>query len=125
MRSPCALKQGYKDASSQRLADLKAEYGEVSRYLAALTGMNPTATRVQILATMRNKISRRRTSKRSAMGAEPGTLHAGPGGWNKVVDRLVEIGVLGDYWATGDKGEPKFAVALLYRPALGVKLVGA
>lgn len=122
--SSAALQESYREASRLRLADLEAEYKETSPYLATLKGMNPTATRKQLITIMQNK-TRREGAKRQGRGVPAGALQAGPGGWNKVVDRLLEIGVLKEYKrATGESGEPKYEVALLYRPALGVKLVG-
>ena len=120
-----ALQQAYREASRQRIDDLKAEYAEVSPYLEAMSGMNPTATRAQLLATMQNKMRNRKGTKRKTGGVERGVLHAGTGGWKKVVDRLLEIGVLNEYKrATGESGEAKYEVALLYRAGLGVRLVG-
>jgi cellulose biosynthesis protein BcsQ len=123
--SSAGLQEGYRSASRQRLDDLKAEYRQVSPYLEALAGMNPTATRTTLRIVMQNKMRKRGHSKSAPKAAAPATLHLGPGGLNKVVDRLLEIGVLKEYKrATGDSGEPKYEVALLYRPALGVRLVG-
>ncbi|MCC6217275.1 MAG: ParA family protein [Polyangiaceae bacterium] len=123
--SSAALQDGYRAASHLRLDDLRAEYTQVSPYLEALRGLNPTSTRNQLRAAMQNQLRAGSGPHRKAKGAPAGALHAGPGGWNKVVDRLVEIGVLREYKrATGEAGEPKYEVALLYRPALGVRLVG-
>lgn len=59
------------------------------------------------------------------MGAPAGALHAGPGGWNKVIERLKEVGVLREYRkARGGAGETKYEIALLYRPGLGIKMFG-
>jgi cellulose biosynthesis protein BcsQ len=105
-----ALQEGYREASEKRLNDLKAEYQQLSPFFGALKGMNPTATRKQLAAIMVKKVTARSRKE--------------PGG-SKVVDRLIEIGVLREYKrAVGEAGEPKYEVALLYRPALGVKLVG-
>jgi hypothetical protein len=42
-----------------------------------------------------------------------------------VIDRLLEIGVLGEYKrARGDGGELKYEISLLYRPGLGIKAFG-
>ena len=52
-------------------------------------------------------------------------LRAGPGGWHRVIERLVAIGVLREYRrARGEGGEQKFEIALLYRPGLGIKAFG-
>lgn len=58
-------------------------------------------------------------------GAPRGSLHAGPGGWDQVIGRLVAAGVLGPYRRAGaSSGEPKLAVALLYREGLQIKRAG-
>jgi hypothetical protein len=58
-------------------------------------------------------------------GATAGALHAGPGGWHKVIERLLEIGALREYKrARSDSGEKKYEIALLYRPGLGIKAFG-
>lgn len=112
---------GYNKASERRVEDLRKEYGALSAYLDALKGMTPTGTDSEILDHLRKRLQRR-TKRR---GAAAGALHAGPGGWHKVIERLLEIGVLREYKrARGDGGEQKYEIALLYRPGLGIKAYG-
>lgn len=117
-----AILAGFDVASKRRVDDLLKEYEALTNYLGALKGMNPTGT----VATITRHIARRMPKKRKAgMGAEAGALHAGPGGWRKVVERLLEVGVLREYRrARGERGEQKYEVALLYRPGLGIKAGG-
>jgi MinD-like ATPase involved in chromosome partitioning or flagellar assembly len=116
-----AIQAGYKQASVKRVEDLRKEYAVLKDYLDGLKGMTPTGTETEI----RDYIRRRTKRKSKSKGAEAGALHAGPGGWHKVIERLLEIGVLREYKrARGDGGEQKFEIALLYRPGLGVKAFG-
>lgn len=52
------------------------------------------------------------------MERPPARLRAGPGGWHKVIERLLEVGVLREYKrARGADKEQKYEIALLYRPS--------
>jgi MinD-like ATPase involved in chromosome partitioning or flagellar assembly len=114
-----SLQQGYRRASEQRVADLKKEYAWLQRYLYGLREMTPTGTLLEI----RKRVAPAMLNAGKA--AAPATLHKGRGGWQKVVDMLMEIGVLKEYMrARGEYGEKKYEVALLYRPGLGVKSPG-
>jgi MinD-like ATPase involved in chromosome partitioning or flagellar assembly len=114
-----ALQKGVERASEQRLADLRAEYTELRPYLQALGGMKPTGTAAEIQGHLERGLKRMRG------GGPPPTLHRGPRGWVGVVERLLEVGVLAEYQrARGPAGEKKYQVALLYRPAIGIRLVG-
>lgn len=111
---------GYNDASAKRVEDLRKEYVKLSAYLDGLKGMTPTGTEAQITEHIR-----RRMPKKKTRGAAAGALHAGPGGWHKVIELLLEIGVLREYKrARGDRGELKYEISLLYRPGLGIKAYG-
>lgn len=114
-----AIRHGLKSASEQRVDDLKSEYKEMGRYLEALREQKPTWTQPELIAHLRRTVEKRAAGVRG--GAEPGALHAGMGGWKKVIERLQEIGVLGDYVRVrGEDGKPKLQVALLYRPGLAI-----
>jgi hypothetical protein len=116
-----SIQTGFVEASKKRLMDLTKEYKHLEPYLVALQGMNPTGTREAIIRHLTARVKRK-----TARGAEAATLHTGPAGWKTVIDRLIEVGVLSEYKrARGEKGEPKYQVALLYRPAIGVKAFGA
>ncbi|MBI4859846.1 MAG: ParA family protein [Candidatus Riflebacteria bacterium] len=116
-----AIQVGYKRASENRVNDLRKEYAELGSYLDGLKGMTPTGTERSIVTHIRKMcqpVGRRR-------GARPGTLQAGPGGWHKIIERLMAIGVLREYRRARDKsGRPKLEIALLYRPGLGIKSFG-
>ena len=118
-----AIQAGYREASNQRVIDLGKEYAVLSPYLDGLKGMAPTGTVDAIKSHISKSMGKR--PKGAKRGVLAGALHAGPGGWRKVIDRLTEIGVLREYRrAKGVSGEPKYEVALLYRPGLGVKSYG-
>jgi len=121
-----AVIAGYNKASAARVDDLRKEYVGLSLYLDALKKMKPTGTETEILEHLKKqlrKASSARTDK--AIGGRAGALHAGPGGWHKVIARLLEVGVLREYKrAKGDGGEKKYEIALLYRPGLGIKSFG-
>jgi hypothetical protein len=75
----------------------------------------------------RNRLQRKYASSmrpkkgtRKTPGVERGALHAGAGGWMKVVDFLLTVGVLGKR----PGGENRLQVALLYRPGLGIPSYG-
>lgn len=107
-----ALQEGVKAASERRVQDLRTEYVELKPYLEALRGAPAVATPDKLIAKMRPNIGRPALS-----------LHMGAGGWRKVLDRLVTVGVMGK--KPGEGGEDdKLSVALLYRGGLGVKSAG-
>lgn len=119
-----AIQSGYTEASKQRVADLRKEYKDLEIYLDAFEERPPTGTEPEIINHL--KKAAKRTSAGARGGAAKGALHAGPGGWGKVIPRLLEVGVMREYKrARGDKGETKYEVALLYRPGLGIKSYGA
>ncbi len=118
-----AIKFGYIEASKQRVADLRKEYKDLEVYLDAFEERPPTGTESEIIDHL--KKAARRTSAGAKKGATKGALHAGPGGWAKVIPRLLEVGVMREYkTARGEGRETKYEVALLYRPGLGIKLFG-
>ncbi len=112
---------GYNKASEKRVDDLRKEYGSLSPYLNALKRMTPTGTVPEITEHLKRAVAR----PKKGGGVAAGALHAGSGGWRKVIDRLLEIGVLREYKrARGDAGERKLEIALLYRPGLGIRAYG-
>lgn len=126
-----SIKAGYTAASKKRLNDLEQEYVTLAPYLQAIANMKPTGTGGEICDYMKKRLTgppkrgQRASTKKSRMGAPAGALHAGPGGWNKVIERLRDVGVLREYRrARGDEGETKYEVALLYRSGLGIKMFG-
>lgn len=120
-----SLQRGIESASKQRVTDLQSEYKALAPYLGLFTGEQPTGTRDEI----RNRLQRRfvaeaRRTKpgvKKSRGVVAGALHAGAGGWMKVVQLLETVGVLGRYRAAADN---VLQVALLYRPGLGIPLYG-
>ena len=107
-----ALREGVIAASAMRVQDLRTEYVELKPYLEALRGAPAVATPERLIARMRPNI-----------GSPALSLHRGAGGWRKVLDRLVTVGVMGK--KPGEAGEEeKLSVALLYRDGLGVKSAG-
>jgi hypothetical protein len=113
---------GYNEASKKRVEDLRKEYVTLSGYLDALKGRNPTGTESEIIDGLKKGSKQKASSSR---GAAAGSLHAGPGGWHKVIERLLEVGVLREYKrARGVDLQKKYEIALLYRPGLGVKAFG-
>lgn len=125
-----AIIEGYNKASEERVADLRKEYVKLTTYLAALNEMKPTGTDAEIIDYLKKRVGKRKNSPtasgaKSVKGAPAGAEHTGPGGWLKVLDQLLEIGVLREYKrAKGDGGEKKYEIALLYRPGLGIKTYG-
>lgn len=103
-----SLKAGVTQASTQRVEDLKAEYGDLAIYLNALQKADPTGKPDKFQQYM---------TKSPAIKALKSGLHTQPDGWKKVIRRLEEVGVLGSY--SGDR--TKLAIAPLYRTGLGVK----
>lgn len=119
-----AIQSGYIEASRQRVADLRKEYKDLELYLDAFEDRPPTGTESEIVGHLK-KVAARRTSAGARGGAAKGALHAGPGGWGKVIPRLLEVGVMREYKrARGEGGETKYEIALLYRPGLGIKTFG-
>lgn len=119
-----AIQSGCIEASKQRVADLRKEYKDLEIYLDAFEERPPTGTEPEIINHLKN--AAKRTSAGARGGAAKGALHAGPGGWGKVIPRLLEVGVMREYKrARGERGETKYEVALLYRPGLGIKSYGA
>lgn len=114
-----AIRKGVERASAQRVDDLVAEYAELAPYLQALKGRNPTGTQSQFIKYLKDNVERGTAGKRG--GAEAGSLHAGPGGWTKVIDALRNVGVLGEYKRARGRREETLAVALLYRPGLQIR----
>lgn len=121
-----AIVHGYSKASQMRVDDLRKEYEKLGVYLDALRGMNPTGTEKEIENHLKKGLRNAPQSvDRARKGVQAGLEHAGPGGWHNVIERLSEVGVLAEYKrAKGKGGENKFEIALLYRPGLGIKLVG-
>ena len=113
-----AIRHGVDKASQQRVEDLGAEYAELAPYLQALKGRNPTGTESDFIKHLKENVKRGSAGKRG--GPEAGSLHAGPGGWTKVIDALRNVGVLGQY-KRGRRGREILVVALLYRPGLKIK----
>jgi len=119
-----AIQTGYAEASKARVDDLGKEYVTMASYLSAISGMKPTGTQAEILLYLKNKL-RKKGSTKGAKGAPAGALHAGPGRWGKVIERLLAVGVLREYRrAKGEAGEKKYEISLLYRPGLGIKAFG-
>lgn len=117
-----AIQAGYDSASKKRVEDLRNEYAEIGVYLDALANMAPTGTAAEIQAYLSKRMPKKARTKK---GVAAGALHAGPGGWRKVIEGLLEIGVLREYKrARGDGGEQKYEISLLYRPGLGIKAYG-
>lgn len=107
-----ALREGVIQASQQRTEDLRTEYVELKPYLAALEGAAAVASRDRLIKAMKPGI-----------GTPAISLHKGPGGWSKVLDRLINVGVLGRKPA-GPGEDDKLSVALLYRDGLRMKSMG-
>lgn len=106
-----SLRDGVAKASEQRVEDLKKEYVELSAYLDALRGADATGDARKFINHL---------SKSESLKKRKESLQLGTGGWEKVIQRLKEVGVLGPY--RGDKS--KLAVAQLYREGLGIRGVG-
>ncbi len=116
-----SLRKGIARASAQRVEDLTKEYAELGPYLKALKRMEVTGTRQEFIQHLQKGWRGQAGGRRSLASA----LHAGSGGWQKVIDRLMLVGVLGPYRrGISDAGEPRLAVALLYRLGLEVKQAG-
>lgn len=112
-----SIREGMREASKQRVNDLRTEYKGLSEYLELLKGTEATATPEEWEQRLKKKWSSARRSGKGR-GAPKGSLHAGPGGWSNVIEYLKVVGVLGPY-TRADR--PKLQVALLYRFGLEVK----
>jgi MinD-like ATPase involved in chromosome partitioning or flagellar assembly len=107
-----SLRQGVVEASKQRTDDLRTEYIELKPYLEALSGAPAVATAAKLKAVMKGKIGRPEVP-----------LHLGAGGWSKVFNQLITVGVLSK--KPGDAGEEeKYRAALIYRDGLGMRSPG-
>lgn len=117
-----SLQQGIARASAKRVEDLVQEYTELSPYLLALEEMTETATAAAFIKHMKARMPK----TKKGGGVTAGALHAGTGGWQKVIDQLMKAGVLGAYRRAGERetGEKKLQVALLYRAGLKIKQTG-
>jgi len=107
-----SLQEGVTRASQQRVTDLLTEYVELKPYLEALRGAPAVATPARLITRMKPNIGKPKLS-----------LHMGAGGWRKVLDRLMTVGVIGK--KPGQRNEEeKLSVAPLYRGGLGVRAPG-
>ena len=95
-----SLRDGIRKASNQRVADLTKEYVHLREYLALLKQSEPTGTRREFSERLRRRWQNVRKAGRAVKGAPAGALHAGPGGWGKVIGELETVGVLGPYRRT-------------------------
>lgn len=118
-----SLQQGIEQASIARVNDLEAEYTVLAPYLRLFNREQPTGSPTEFRDRLQRKYASSMRSKQGSKktrGVEAGALHAGPGGWMKVVDFLKTVGVLGPR----EGREDKLQVALLYRPGLGIPSYG-
>ena len=107
-----SLRQGVVEASKQRTDDLRTEYIELKPYLEALSGAPAVASAERLKVVMRSKI-----------GKPKFPLHLGAGGWSKVFNQLITVGVLSR--KSGVAGEEeKYSAALIYRDGLGMRSPG-
>lgn len=119
-----AIQVGYSKASQSRVDDLRKEYLTLAAYLDGLKGRKPTGTESEFIADLKKALRKGGSSSRKK-GAPAGALQTGPGGWHKVIDRLLDVGVLREYKrAKSRDGEKKYEISLLYRPGLGIKAFG-
>jgi hypothetical protein len=107
-----SLQAGVREASKKRTDDLRTEYVELKPYLEALAGAPTVATGKTLKKHMGGKI-----------GKPAIPLHLGAGGWDKVLDQLVTIGVFGRQQDAGG-GEERYTAALMYRAGLELKGAG-
>lgn len=107
-----SLQAGVKAASKKRTDDLLTEYVELKPYLNALSGAPTVATGKRLKQYMSGKI-----------GKPAIPLHLGPGGWEKVLGRLVTIGVFARQQDV-DGVEERYTAALMYRAGLELKGAG-
>ncbi|MFM7101371.1 MAG: hypothetical protein ACKO3N_09385, partial [Verrucomicrobiota bacterium] len=107
-----SLQAGVREASRKRTEDLRTEYVELKPYLVALAGAPTVATAKKLKHYMSAKIGKPTIS-----------LHLGAGGWDKVLERLVTVGVFARQQDAGD-GEERYTAALMYRAGLELKGAG-
>jgi MinD-like ATPase involved in chromosome partitioning or flagellar assembly len=107
-----SLQEGVRAASKKRTDDLLTEYVELKPYLNALSGAPTVATGKKLKQYMSGEI-----------GKPAIPLHLGPGGWDKVLGRLVTIGVFARQ-QDADGGEERYTAALMYRAGLELKGAG-
>lgn len=98
-----SLRAGVIDASKRRAEDLRTEYVELKPYLESLRGAPAVASAEKLKAFMKRNL-----------GKPEFRLHLGAGGWSKVLNQLITVGVLAR--KPGDGGEDeKLSAALVYR----------
>jgi hypothetical protein len=85
---------------------------ELKPYLVALAGAPTVATAKKLKNIMSSKI-----------GKPTIPLHLGAGGWDKVFDRLVTVGVFARQ-QDSDDGEARYTAALMYRAGLELRGAG-
>lgn len=107
-----SLQAGVRAASEKRTDDLRTEYVELKPYLESLAGAPTVATS-----------SRFKQAMKSRLGKPEVKLHMGPGGWDKVLDQLVSIGVFSKK-SDSEDGDERYTAALMYRAGLGMKGTG-
>lgn len=107
-----SLQAGVREASRRRTEDLRTEYVELKPYLVALAGAPTVATAKKLKNIMSSKI-----------GKPTIPLHLGAGGWDKVFDRLVTVGVFARQ-QDSDDGEARYTAALMYRAGLELRGAG-
>lgn len=118
-----SLQLGIESASVARVADLEAEYTVLAPYLRLFAREQPTGSAVEFRDRLQRKYAssmRAKGGAKKTRGVKAGSLHAGPGGWMKVVEFLKTVGVLGPRGGREDK----LQVALLYRPGLKIPSYG-
>ena len=107
-----SLRQGVVEASKQRTDDLRTEYIELKPYLEALNGAPAVASGERLRDVIKSKIGKPRIP-----------LHLGAGGWSKVFNQLIAVGVFSK--KMGNEGEDeKYSAALIYRDGLGLRSTG-
>lgn len=107
-----SLQAGVREASRKRTEDLRTEYVELKPYLVALAGAPTVATAKKLKQCMSGKIGKPAIS-----------LHRGAGGWDKVLERLVTVGVFSRQ-ADTEGDEERYTAALMYRAGLELKGAG-
>ena len=108
-----SLQEGVIYASRQRVEDLTMEYVDLASYLSALKNINPIGSAHDFQNWMSRALRRNKATA---------NLHMGQGGWQKVMEKLRAVGVLGPYQRA--QGQDQMAIALLYRPGLESKILG-
>lgn len=106
-----SLSHGVAEASKQRTDGLLKEYIELRPYLESLNGAPALMTREKLTSVMKK------------IGKTEVKLHFGAGGWSKVIDQLITVGVFSK--KPGENGQPeKYSAALIYRSGLGLRNPG-